>query len=74
MRNIMKLIKTIEEVEMDYIFEDCVSGIIETATKVEVEKAFIDRITAFVSALENKSGYGNKAESYIRFRCMNKVV
>lgn len=39
---------------MDYIFEDCVSGIIETAAKVEVEKAFIDRITAFVSALTAK--------------------
>jgi len=39
---------------MDYVFEECVSGIIETATKIEIEKEYIDRISIFVSKLIKK--------------------
>lgn len=43
--------------KMERVFEECVSGIIETATKVEIDREYIDRISTFVSKLiEKKSG------------------
>lgn len=42
---------------MDYIFEDCVSGILETAIRVDIETDFLKRISAFVSKItEKKAG------------------
>lgn len=39
---------------MDYIFEDCVSEIMKTAIRVQVEKDVVDRITKFVPELIQK--------------------
>ena len=36
---------------MDYSFEDCITPIIETAVKIEIEEAFQKRIMAFVEEL-----------------------
>lgn len=54
MRKQFQCMDNIKGDNMNYTFEDCTSGIIETATKVKIEKEIVDRISMFVSKLTEK--------------------